>query len=309
MENYIKIARPDHWIKNLFLFPGAFFALFFVDYSFRAELLFRLLLAFAATCLLSSANYVINEWLDAGTDRYHPVKKNRPAVTGHLNPRLIWPEYGLLAAAGLALSLTENLPFFLTGAALLFMGGVYNVRPVRAKDLPYLDVITESVNNALRLLLGWFAVTAEFYPPVSLIVGFWTGGAFLMAMKRFAEYRMIGDPAVAALYRRSFRKYTERSLLISSFFYAMCSVFFIGVFLVKYRIELILAMPPLCGLFCLYFFISFKKDSAVQKPEKLYREKFLMAYVMAFLVLVILLMFVDIPQLSGLLDTTPVRVG
>ena len=26
MKDYIKIARPDHWIKNLFIFPGTLFA-------------------------------------------------------------------------------------------------------------------------------------------------------------------------------------------------------------------------------------------------------------------------------------------
>lgn len=189
------------------------------------------------------------------------------------------------------------------------MGLIYNVRPLRLKDLPYLDVLTESVNNALRFYLGWFLVTDRYYPPVSIILGFWFGGAFLMAVKRFSEYRMIGDPVLAGRYRKSFLHYSEKSLLISSLFYAMFSVFFIGVFLVKYRIELLLAIPFLCGLFCLYFSIGLKKDSAAQKPEKLFREKGLMLYLICFLVLVAALLFVNIPQLGALLSDSLIEVS
>ena len=39
-------------------------------------------------------------------------------------------------------------------------------------------------------------------------------GAFLMAVKRYAEYRMIGDPDRAGLYRKSFSKYTVYISLI-----------------------------------------------------------------------------------------------
>lgn len=38
------------------------------------------------------------------------------------------------------------------------------------------------------------------------------GGAYLMAIKRFAEFRMIGDSARAARYRRSFGVYTDQTL-------------------------------------------------------------------------------------------------
>jgi hypothetical protein len=86
--------------------------------------------------------------------------------------------------------------------------------------------------------------------------------------------------------------------LISSFFYALASVFFVGIFLIKYRIELILFMPALMGLFCYYLWLSFKEDSAVQKPEKLYREKGLMLYCAVLAVLFFVLMYVDIPWLS-----------
>ena len=78
----------------------------------------------------------------------------------------------------------------------------------------------------------------------------------------------------------------------------MCSVFFTGVFLVKYRIELILFMPALTGLFCYYFYLSFENDSAVQKPEKLYHEKGLMLYLTVLAVVFVLLMMINIPALN-----------
>ena len=78
----------------------------------------------------------------------------------------------------------------------------------------------------------------------------------------------------------------------------MCSVFFIGIFLVKYKIELILAIPFIVGLLCYYFYISFSEDSVVQKPEKLYKEKGLMLYCLFLVVLFIILMNIRIPGLD-----------
>jgi hypothetical protein len=60
---------------------------------------------------------------------------------------------------------------------------------VRTKELPYLDVLSESVNNPLRLFLGWFALVADKLPPLSLALAYWMVGAFFMATKRYAEYR------------------------------------------------------------------------------------------------------------------------
>ena len=45
------------------------------------------------------------------------------------------------------------------------MGLAYNVPPVRLKEWPYLDVLSESVNNPLRLALGWFALIPDRFPP------------------------------------------------------------------------------------------------------------------------------------------------
>ena len=308
MKNYIKIARPDHWVKNAFIIPGIVIAMLLTDWTFSAKIIFNLIIGFFATCFVASANYVINEWLDAEFDKYHPTKKFRPVVSENMKFSLVMLEYGILIVLVLGLAWLVNLPFFFTEVWLLVMGVLYNVKPIRTKDIPYLDVLSESINNMIRLLLGWFIINTQYQPPSSILIGYWFAGAFLMATKRFAEYRMIGDPKQAGLYRKSFSHYTEHSLLISSFFYAMCSTFFIGVFMIKYRIEYLLAMPFVFGLFCFYLYIAFKPDSAVQKPEKLYKEKKLLLYIAFLCVWLLILTFVDVSFLNYWVDVRLIGV-
>jgi 4-hydroxybenzoate polyprenyltransferase len=252
-------------------------------------------MGFLSTCFIASANYILNEWLDADFDKHHPVKRGRPVVSEHLNSGFIVVEYIAFTVIGLVFARLVSWLVFFTGLFLFIMGLIYNVRPVRSKEIPYIDVLSESFNNALRFLTGWFAVTNVYQPPVSIVFGYWMGGAFLMAAKRFAEYRMIGDKSQAGLYRKSFKHYDETKLLISCFFYAMVSLFFCGIFLIKHKIELIIAIPFLSGLFCFYLRLCFKEDSSAQRPEKLFREKGLMLYVMALIVLILILMNINLP--------------
>ena len=305
MKKYIKIARPDHWVKNAFILPGIVIAFLLTDYSISvSQFVMRFICGFIATCFIASANYVINEWLDAEFDKFHPTKKYRPVVSENMKFSLVMLEYAICIVLGVGFSLLVNIPFLVVELILLFMGVVYNVKPLRTKDIVYLDVISESVNNMLRLLLGWFIVSDSLIPPSSILIGYWFAGAFLMATKRFAEYRMIGDPEKAGLYRKSFKYYTEVKLLVSSFFYAMCATFFIGVFMIKYRMQYILGMPLIFGLSCFYLAIAFKPDSAAQKPEKLYKEKSLLIYLLILVVVLIALTFIDIPMPDYWLNPT-----
>ena len=305
MKKYIKIARPDHWVKNAFILPGIVIAFLLTDYSISvSQFVMRFICGFIATCFIASANYVINEWLDAEFDKFHPTKKYRPVVSENMKFSLVMLEYAICIVLGVGFSLLVNIPFLVVELILLFMGVVYNVKPLRTKDIVYLDVISESVNNMLRLLLGWFIVSDSLIPPSSILIGYWFAGAFLMATKRFAEYRMIGYPEKAGLYRKSFKYYTEVKLLVSSFFYAMCATFFIGVFMIKYRMQYILGMPLIFGLFCFYLAIAFKPDSAAQKPEKLYKEKSLLIYLLILVVVLIALTFIDIPMPDYWLNPT-----
>jgi 4-hydroxybenzoate polyprenyltransferase len=302
LRDYVGIARPDHWIKNIFVLPGAALAIGLSDNVDWPTTLVRLAIGLLATCLLASANYTINEWLDAETDRHHPVKKMRPAALGKLSARLVLLQWLLLAVIGLPLSWHLGKKFFLVAAVLLIMGIVYNVPPIRTKDRQYLDVLSESINNPLRFMLGWTAVIGALLPPSSILIAYWMGGAYLMAVKRYSEYRFIGSPEDAGLYRRSFRFYSEHSLLLSAVYYALASALFLGVFLIKYRIELLLTIPFLALLFVWYLKIGMKHDSAAQKPETLYKERAFMAYVVGVGALFTILLVVRIPWLYFLVD-------
>jgi len=303
---YLRILRVDHWIKNIFMLPGVAVGLLFVRPP--AEVLaLHIALGFASLCLTASANYTINEYLDAEFDRFHPTKKYRAGAQGLLDGRWVTVQYCALVTAGLSLAWKVGECFWATSAILLMMGVIYNVRPLRTKDRRYFDVLSEAINNPLRLLLGWFAVVSMGFPPSSTLLAYWMGGCFLMAVKRFTEYRSIGNPLLAGLYRRSFNHYTENSLLISAFFYAVCSSFFLAVFLIKYRIELLLLFPLLSGMFAWYLAIGLKKNSAAQAPERLFLEGRFMAFVLSLGVLAAVLFRVDIPTLHILLDPVDVH--
>jgi 4-hydroxybenzoate polyprenyltransferase len=302
------IMRVDHWVKNVFVLPGVVIPLTFELNLWSMALIWRITLGMLSVSLIASSNYVINEILDAPFDRLHPIKKLRPAAQGLVYLPAGYAQWLVLMAAGLALARTVSPNLAVTLAALWIMGCVYNIRPLRSKDLPYVDVLSESVNNPLRMLAGWYMVTGHLVPPVSLLAAYWMVGCYFMALKRFSEYREIGDSYLAASYRRSFRYYSEQSLLVSVIFYASAAMLFFGAFLIRYRIELVLAFPFIALVMALYCHIAFEPHSAAQNPERLYRQKPLMISVICCAAVFIGLMLWDVPMLHTIfVPTLPVR--
>lgn len=300
-KEYIRIARIDHWFKNIFMLPGIALAMILTEIN-GSDTIVPIIIGVLSTCFIASANYVINEWLDAEFDRHHPLKKNRPSATGNIQEKFVYIEYAILIVLGLGLASTLTTEFFIFSVILLVMGMAYNIKPIRTKDKVYLDVLSESVNNPLRLLLGWSIFVENSLPPSSILFAYWMGGAFLMAMKRYAEYRFIDNKELAGSYRRSFIYYNEENLLLSSFFYALSSAFFLGVFLIKYRVEFLLTFPLFALLFVWYAHIAMKPHSASQTPEKLYKEPAFMGFVIFLVLVVTALFFIDLPWMSGLVD-------
>jgi 4-hydroxybenzoate polyprenyltransferase len=100
-KDYIAIARPDHWFKNVFMMPGIVFALYDSPHLLSINLVLTVLLGTFATCIIASSNYTLNEILDAPMDALHPVKKFRPVPSGKINIKIAYIQWFFFGCRGI----------------------------------------------------------------------------------------------------------------------------------------------------------------------------------------------------------------
>jgi len=210
---YLRALRLDRWPRSLAVLPGWAFALLWHRRPWDEAALGALVGAYLATLGVSIFNYVLNEVMDAPYDAHHPVKRGRPVVQGRVSVG------GLIGLGLVALGVGFLVGHWLsphTWLPLLFLviaGFLYNVPP-RAKDVPYLDALTEAVNQPIRFLIGWFSVVTwrRDWPSPWVLAAVWAFGTFLMYTKRLAEKLSLSE-AQAVLYRRSLGAYSRGRLV------------------------------------------------------------------------------------------------
>jgi len=301
MLEYLKVMRPDHWLKNIFIVFGHMVAIALLAYpisgqpviTVNAETLVLIVLSLIPACLIASANYIINEILDAPFDRIHPTKKDRPVPAGKVKIPVLWGLMGVLCVLGFAMSFAMfNIGYTIALALLLLSGFVYNVQPIRLKDRAFFDVIAESFNNPIRLWLGWYALApATTFPPLSIVLAWWFFGALLMAGKRYAEFRFIGDSERSGRYRKSFQVYSEKSLILSMVTHANFFCFCMGIAITTYRPNLVFVFPLVVIAIGVYLNRAMSEEEAKLEPEHLLKSPMVIVSTIAVVVIASLLAF------------------
>jgi len=293
---YLRALRLERWPRSAVIVLGSA-AFFFLHRDFLQpqsswEAAFLLTLAFLLTWAISTANYIVNEIVDAPYDVHHPAKRHRPLIQGEIEKApFILLGIGMTAAA-LALAVAFfNRAFVLSLLALLAAGFIYNVKPLRTKDIPFLDAISESANNPIRFLIGWYAFAPpEYFPPLSLLLAWWSFGNFLMTAKRLSEFRLLQDKA--ADYRLSHKRYSRNLLLFGMA--ASAAVFLASflVFILSMRLNRLLIILPLL-LFYLYLFFrkTLQERDVMEEPESLLRNPLIALLTLVLAVLFALCVF------------------
>ena len=196
----LRLLRPHQWLKNGFVFVGLLFGHAWHDAARTGSAL----LAFAAFCLLSSAVYVFNDYIDREQDRRHPEKKRRPLASG----AVAVPAALALAAACLAGGLA--LAFFASRApwifvAYLVLNAAYSLG---AKHVVILDVFIIAAGFMLRILAG--TVGIGIAPTHWLLLCGLMLTLFLGFAKRRAELNALLEDSAG--HRRVLEHYTETML-------------------------------------------------------------------------------------------------
>ncbi len=296
-KDIIDVFRPKRWYRNFTMILGSVIALKLlnipVETFFSSEILPTFLLALISVCLVASGNYGINEVLDSESDKHHPEKKNRAIPSGRISAQFVIIASIALYVAGIILvALTGNIALVISVFLLLVSGIVYNVPPIRLKDRAYIDFTSEALNNPIRLMIGWYAITdGSNIVPISFILGYWFFGVFLMAAKRFGEIRVINNKAKATKYRLSLQHYTEDRLIMAMVAGVTAFSFMLGAISLKYSVDIIIILPILVVWVVWFLKLAYEKNSIVISPERIFEKKPFVALTLVLLAVLIVLFY------------------
>ncbi|OGK09773.1 hypothetical protein A2767_05805 [Candidatus Roizmanbacteria bacterium RIFCSPHIGHO2_01_FULL_35_10] len=227
MFSYLKILRIPHWPKNFVVLLGLLFAMSKPVLYPDLHIPFVIILSVTLACLISSSNYIINQIVDSESDKHHPVKKFRPIPKGEISKKNSLIFTFLIFFISMLLSLFYIKTYTSLSLLGFFLAGIiYNVPPIRLKDKAYVDVISESVNNPLRFLIGWYTIS-NATPSIPFLLFLWSSGASLMSIKRFFELRSL-NVINAINYRKSYKDITPRKLVFLSIGWLILSLIFLS---------------------------------------------------------------------------------
>ena len=179
----LETMRPKQWSKNAFVFAGLLFSGEVLNID---AVLTTFVIAFAF-CLVSGATYLLNDAVDAESDRHNPRTASRPIARGDLSPRLalVAAALAVLAGAGLAASINWESVVTLLGYVVLQVGYSNWL-----KHVLFVDVMAIAAGFVLRALAGGLAIAVPISPWLLLCTGLLA--LFLGLTKRRGEAVALG---------------------------------------------------------------------------------------------------------------------
>ncbi|MCS7297646.1 MAG: UbiA prenyltransferase family protein [Bacteroidia bacterium] len=193
--NWIRLLRPQQYVKNFFILPPMIFAR-------RWDVVEETAIGFGLYCLTSSAVYAFNDAYDAPADRCHPYKRFRPIASGAIAPHSALAVAAFLAVGSILGGFLLK-PLF---AMILFLYLLNNLLyTLWLKRIALLDVFSIAAGFILRIYGG--AVIGSIPVSTYLFMTVFFLSTFLAFGKRRHEL-LIVSPKEAPLNRKSLRLYS-----------------------------------------------------------------------------------------------------
>jgi 4-hydroxybenzoate polyprenyltransferase len=186
--------RPRQWTKNLIVYMALIFSVgdawHVRDVDSWLPLVGKASLAFVLFCLVSSADYLVNDLRDRETDRLHPTKRRRPMAAGLLSPTaaLGWASVLSLAGLGGMFALDLRAGGVMAGYIALMLAYSFYL-----KHAVLLDIMTIAAGFVLRAMTGALVIDVPISPWLYVVTAL--GALFLAINKRRAELLLLDEQA------------------------------------------------------------------------------------------------------------------
>jgi decaprenyl-phosphate phosphoribosyltransferase len=239
----IRLLRPKHWIKNLFVLAPLIFSGLFTRENARLLALFAMLLF----CVAASIVYILNDLADRHRDALHPTKRlTRPLASGAVSVGAARALLVVLFALLLAGSFVSP-PLVAVLIAYIVLNVLYSTW---LKHMPVIDIFCVAAGFVLRVYAGAVVISV----PLSswMLVTTLAIALYLAAIKRRDELEVQGDAARAVL-----GQYTVPLLDRFALMASVCAMVFYCMFVVTTRPVLAFTIPfVLFGIFRYWFLVD-----------------------------------------------------
>lgn len=278
----IALMRPKQWSKNLLVLA----AIIFVGKAGESAAWPPVLLTLLGMCLLSSSVYVLNDLMDAQSDRRHPTKRHRPIASGAIHPTQAAIFSKALALAGIITLMAVNIPTVIGGAVYVAMQFLYNIV---AKRVAVLDVFVISLGFVLRAVMGALALDVRISGWLLLCTG---ALALTLAFgKRRSEFLSQDGTET----RSSLAQYSQKALdhLVASS--ALGAALCYGMYALesptgRAHPGLIFTTPFVFYGVCRYVLLVFRDDNLEEPESLLLRDPHIWVSVVGFMIVAVLAM-------------------
>ena len=202
--------RPRQWYKNLIMYLAFFFTIDeawspSADIAAGLGLFGVITLAFLLFSALTGAVYLVNDILDAESDRLHPRKRHRPVASGRLPVTAAWAFAAVLAVIGLGGAFALEPVFGVISGVYVLANVAYSLA---LKHIVLVDVFVISGGMVLRAVAGAAIMQVPISPWLYLCTAL---AALLLALiKRRSQLVAAGEDAASQ--RPSLSRYTVESL-------------------------------------------------------------------------------------------------
>jgi len=251
VNKYLKLIRVNQWYKNLLVLVAFIFEKGYLHPPMYAKVLVGLFLL----CILSSANYIINDLLDRKKDVFNKFKQN-PLANDSIKVRDALVILVVLLSFGFLSCYFLSIEFFTCVLCIFLLSQLYNLF---IKKLYILDVIVLSSIYVLRVFSGYFLIGHELI--FILILPFSAASSYLMVIKKRSILLVNGRDA-AIKYRSSFKFYNEKRLEVIIWFLGF--LFFgsyLLYFILSYKLNKILLFITLpLAAYVMFRFIIYSRQ-------------------------------------------------